>query len=154
MQARAEQLPFTRAAFDAVVLCLALEHVDPFEPALREIARVLEPDGRFLLFLTHPLLQAPGSGWVDDQIRGERYWRIGPYLRDDVAIDAVAPGVEFSFAHRPLSRYIHVMGEVGLLIDDMEEPPPPPIVVEETCGFSNGDSIPRLLLMCARRIDG
>ena len=29
----------------------------------------------------HPLLQAPGSGWIDDRILGEHYWRIGAYLR-------------------------------------------------------------------------
>jgi SAM-dependent methyltransferase len=116
---------------------MALEHVDPFEPAIAEIARVLAPGGRFLLFLVHPLLQAPGSGWVDD----------------DVAIDEVAPGVQFQFAHRPLSRYVHVMGEEGLLIDDMVEPSPPPVVLLETGGFANAATIPRLMLLSARRID-
>ena len=115
VQARAEQLPYLEAAFDAVVLCMALEHVNPFEPAIGEIARVLAPGGRFLLFLVHPLLQAPGSGWVDDERQGEQFWRIGQYLRDDVAIDDGAPGVQFQFAHRPLSRYVHAMGEEGLL---------------------------------------
>ena len=33
--------------------------------ALAEVGRVLRPGGTFLLFLNHPLLQAPGSGWVD-----------------------------------------------------------------------------------------
>ena len=43
-------------------------------------ARVLQPGGRFLCFLNHPLLQAPGSGWIDDHILEEQYWRVGPYL--------------------------------------------------------------------------
>ena len=85
MRARAEQLPCLSGGFDAVVVCLALEHADPFEPAISEIARVLAPGGRFLLFLTHPLLQTPESGWVENEGSGERYWRVGPYLRDDVA---------------------------------------------------------------------
>ncbi len=153
VRARAEQLPCARAAFDAVVLCLALEHVDPFEPALEEVARVLSPGGRFLLFLAHPLLQSPGSGWVDDEVVGEQYWRVGSYLRDDVAIDEVAPGVCLPFAHRPLSRYVHVMGEVGLLVEDMVEPSPPPDTLIETGGFLNASTIPRMMLLCARRID-
>jgi SAM-dependent methyltransferase len=153
VQARAEQLPYREAAFDSVVVCMALEHVDPFELAIGEIARVLAPGGRFLLFLVHPLLQAPGSGWVDDEGRGEQFWKIGEYLRDDVAIDEVAPGVQFQFVHRPLSRYVRAMGEVGLLIDDMVEPSPPPVVLLETGGFANAATIPRLMLVSARRID-
>ncbi|HXX89947.1 MAG TPA: methyltransferase domain-containing protein [Acidimicrobiales bacterium] len=152
VQARAEHLPLGDAVVDTVVVCLAIEHVDPFEPAIAEIARVLEPGGRLFLFLSHPLLQAPGSCWVDDQVFGEQYWRVGPYLPDDVMIDEVAPGVELPFAHRPLSRYVHTMGSLGLWIEDMVEPPPSSGVQEQEPGFEHGDTIPRLMLLCARRV--
>ena len=148
----AEQLPVRSASFDAVVMCLVLEHLDPFEPAIEEIARVLEPGGRFVLMLNHPLLQAPGSGWIDDHILGEQYWRIGPYLRDDRNLEEVAPGVELPFMHRPLSRYVQVMGEVGLLIDSMDEPPPPPGFLAAAWEYEEASTIPRLLLIRARRV--
>jgi len=151
VQARAEQLPCGDAAFDAVVVCLALEHVDPFEPAIAEVARVLALGGRFVLVLAHPLLQAPGSGWVEDAGAGEAYWKVGAYLRDDVALDQVAPGIHLPFAHRPLGRYVHVMGRHGLVVDDMVEPPPPASVVAGTGGFADADTIPRILVVCARR---
>jgi SAM-dependent methyltransferase len=151
-RARAEALPCRGGAFDAVLLCLALEHVDAFEAAAAEVARALAPGGRFLLLLCHPLLQAPGSGWVDDRVAGERYWRIGEYLRDDTVVDEVAPGVELLFVHRPLSRYVHAMGAAGLLIDDMEEPPPPPRFIAETWGYAEASTIPRVLLVRARRV--
>ena len=147
IRARAEQLPCLSGGFDAVVVCLALEHVDPFEPAVNEIARVLVPGGLFLLFLTHPLLQTPGSGWVENEGSGECYWRVGPYLPDDVAIDEVAPGVYFEFVDRPLGRYVHAMGEAGLLIEDMMEPSPPRRVLIETGVFPSAATIPRLMLI-------
>jgi SAM-dependent methyltransferase len=150
--AQAQRLPFLDASFDSVVLCMALEHIDPFEPALEEVARVLAAGGRFLLFLVHPFLQTPGSGWVDDVAQGEQFWRVGEYLRDDVALDEVAPGIQFEFAHRPLGRYIHAMGAAGLLVDDMVEPAPPARVLRETGDFPNAATIPRLLLVCARHI--
>ena len=53
--------------------------------AIGEVARVLEPGRKFLLLLNHPLLQAPGSGWIDDHILEEQYWRVGQYLNDDTA---------------------------------------------------------------------
>jgi SAM-dependent methyltransferase len=104
VRGRGERSPCRIAAFDAVVLCLALEHVDPFEPAIHETARVLEPGGRFVLFLAHPLLQAPGSGWVENDVLVEAYWRLGAYLGDDATVDEVAPGVNLVFMHRPLEQ--------------------------------------------------
>ncbi len=151
VQAPAEALPCRSSAFDAAVMCLVIEHLDPFEPAFREIARVLEPGGRLLLLLNHPLLQTPGSGWVDDHILEEQYWRVGPYLLPDSTIEEVALGVNLPFMHRPLSRYIHVMGEVGLLIEDMDEPPPPPGFLAEAWEYGDAASIPRLMLIRARR---
>jgi SAM-dependent methyltransferase len=152
MRARSEQIPCPDASFDAVVLCLAIEHVDPFEPAIDEVARVTAPGGLFLLLLVHPLLQSPGSGWVEDLNSDDRFWRIGTYLQDDVAIDEIAPGVHLQFAHRPLNRYVHAMGQAGLLIEDMVEPAPPPAILIETGNFPNASAIPRLMLLCARRI--
>jgi SAM-dependent methyltransferase len=151
-RAAADELPFRDGSFDAVVMCLVIEHLDPFEPSIAEIARVLGPGGRFLLLVNHPLLQAPGSGWVDDHILEEQYWRVGPYLRDDSTIEEVAPGVNLPFMHRPLSRYVHVMGEHGLLIDDMEEPAPPPGFLAEAWEYREAATIPRLMALSARRL--
>jgi SAM-dependent methyltransferase len=147
----AEQLPFTAASFDAAVICLTLEHLDPFEPAVHEVGRVLEPGGRFLLFLNHPLLQAPGSGWIDDHILEEQYWRVGPYLPDDVAMEEVAPGVKLPFMHRPLSRYVNEMAASGLLVEHMDEPAPPPGFLAQAPEYAEAASIPRLLLLVARK---
>ena len=125
-----------------MLVCLALEHVDAFEDAIDEVARVLEPGGRFLLLLCHPLLQAPGSAWIDDRILGEMYWRVGSYLEEERRFDEVAPGVDLLFVHRPLSRYVHAMGRAGLLIDDMVEEAPPARVIAEAVGLPRGGHHP------------
>jgi SAM-dependent methyltransferase len=152
-QATAHRLPFGAASFDAVLMCLVIEHIDDFEAAFREVARVLVPGGRFLLFLNHPLLQTPGSGWIDDHILEEQYWRVGPYLRDDLTLEEVSPGVTLPFLHRPLSRYVHALGEMGLLIEDLEEPPPPPGFLDEAWQYQEASTIPRLMMVRARRLD-
>jgi SAM-dependent methyltransferase len=144
-------LPCRSATFDAVVACLVFEHIDDYAEAIGEVARVLRPGGRFLFFLNHPLLQTPGSGWIDDHILEEQYWRIGPYLVEDNSPEEVAPGVLLPFIHRPLHRYVNAMADHGLLIERMEEPPPPEGFLERAAEYREAATIPRLLFLVARK---
>ncbi len=146
-RADATRLPLRDASFDAVIVCLVLEHVEDHVAAIAEISRVLEPGGRLLLFLNHPLLQAPGSGWIDDHILEEQYWRIGPYLVEDHSMEEVAPGVVLPFIHRPLSWYVNTLVEHGLVIERMHEPAPPPGFVARAPEYGQAATIPRLLLL-------
>ncbi len=155
-RAGASALPFGDATFDAVVACLVFEHIRDVDSAIAEVARVLRPGGRFLFFLNHPLLQTPNSGWIDDQILDppEQYWRIGPYLVEDESLQEVEKGVFIPFIHRPLSRYVNAMAVNGLVIERMEEPAPPPGFLARADEYAEAASIPRLLLLNARRTLG
>jgi len=147
----ATALPFPDGAFDAVVACLVFEHIEGYQEALAEVGRVLQPGGRFLFFLNHPLLQTPGSGWIDDHILEEQYWRIGPYLVEDTSLEEVAPGVQLPFIHRPLSCYVNALAAGGLLVERMEEPAPPPGFLERAAEYREAASIPRLLFLATRK---
>ena len=147
----AAALPFGDGAFDAVVACLVFEHIDDADAALAEVGRVLQPGGRFLFFLNHPLLQAPGSGWIDDTILEEQYWRIGPYLVEDKAMEEVEKDVFLPFVHRPLSRYVNAMADAGMYVRRMEEPAPPPGVLARAHEYRDAATIPRLLFLFAER---
>ncbi|HEX2191801.1 MAG TPA: class I SAM-dependent methyltransferase [Acidimicrobiales bacterium] len=151
-RAEAAALPFPAGAFDAVVACLVFEHIDDADQALAEVGRVLRPGGRFLFFLNHPLLQAPGSGWIDDHILDEQYWRIGPYLVEDTSVEEVEKDVFVPFVHRPLSRYVNAMAGNGLVIRRMEEPPPPPGFLARAAEYREAATIPRLLLLRAEKV--
>ena len=150
-RAEAAALPFAAGSFDAVVACLVFEHIEAPDAAIAEVARVLAPGGRFLFFLNHPLLQTPGSGWIDDHILEEQYWRIGPYLVEDSTLEEVEKGVFIPFIHRPLSRYVNAMADAGLLVARMEEPAPPPGFLDRAAEYRDAATIPRLLFMAARK---
>jgi SAM-dependent methyltransferase len=132
-----------------------LEHVDDEVSAIREAARVLRAGGRFVLFINHPLLQTPGSGWVDDHVLDppEQYWRVGPYLSEVAFSDVVSPGIEIRFVHRPLHRYVNAMADAGLLIHHMIDPAPPPGFVARAPEYGRAASIPRLLVLIAKKHD-
>ena len=136
-----------------MVCCLVFEHIDAVDEALTEVARVLRPGGRFVFLLNHPLLQTPGSGWIDDQILDppEQYWRVGPYLIEQATIEEVEKDVFIRFVHRPLSRYINAMADSGLALERMIEPAPPQGFIDRAPEYSEVTTIPRLLTLVARR---
>jgi SAM-dependent methyltransferase len=150
-RAAAASLPFPDGTFDAVVACLVFEHIEAVDDAIAEVARVLAPGGVFLFLLNHPLLQVPGSGWIDDHILEEQYWRIGPYLVESLEEEEIAPGVTLPFIHRPMSRYVNTMAAHGLLVHRMLEPAPPPGFIARAVEYAESATIPRLLVLRAQR---
>ena len=148
----AAALPFPPAMFDAVVACLVFEHIDDVDGAIAEVGRVLRPAGRFLFFLNHPLLQTPDSGWIDDRILDEQYWRIGPYLIEDRTVEEVDKGIWIPFIHRPLSRYVNAVVDAGMVITRMEEPAPPPGFLARAQEYADAATIPRLLFLRAEKL--
>ncbi len=151
LRARGGALPVASAGFDAVVACLVFEHITDMDGAIAEVARALRCGGRFIFLLNHPLLQTPGSGWIDDHILGEQYWRIGPYLVEDETLEEVEKGVLIPFVHRPLSRYVNSMVANGMVVVRMEEPPPPPGFLARAFEYGQAATIPRLLMLVAER---
>jgi SAM-dependent methyltransferase len=145
----ATALPVDDASQDAVVACLVFEHIDEVDAAIAEVARVLKPGGQFSFFLNHPLLQTPGSGWIDDHIIDppEQYWRIGPYLVEAESIEEVELGVFIRFIHRPISRYINTLLANGLILERMLEPSPPQGFLDRAPEYQLAHTVPRLLYM-------
>jgi len=145
----ATRLPVADNSQDAVVACLVFEHIDEVDAAIAEVARVLKPGGQFSFFLNHPLLQTPGSGWIDDYILDppEQYWRIGAYLVETETVEEVEKDVFIRFIHRPLSRYINALISNGLSIERMYEPAPPQGFLDRAPEYALAHTIPRLLYL-------
>ena len=153
VRAAAAALPVRSGWCDAAVACLVLEHLVDLEGALDEVARVVRPGGRFVIFVNHPLFQTPGSGWIDDRVVDppEQYWRVGPYLTEGATIEQVDTGVRLPFFHRPLSRYVNALAARGMFVTRMTEPMPPPRFLALAPQYEDAATIPRLLVLRAER---
>ena len=149
----ATDIPADDNSFDAVVACLVFEHIDQMDEAMTEVARVLKPQGQFSFFLNHPLLQTPGSGWIDDHIIDppEQYWRIGPYLVETESIEEVEKDVYIRFIHRPLSRYVNALIANGMTLERMVEPSPPAGFLARAPEYALAHTVPRLLYLRATK---
>lgn len=114
-------------SFDAVIFLLSIQDMNPLEDVVQSAVWALKPHGRAILFMTHPAFRIPRqSGWGYDEGRKLQYRRVDRYItplpvpmKSYVGQDS---GVTISF-HRPVSAYVNVLAEQGLLIDRMEEIP-------------------------------
>lgn len=101
VEAPAERLPFDDASFDTVVVTLVLCTVPDPAAALREVKRVLKPDGRFL-FLEHVRSRNPSlAKWQD---RLEKPWRFlgdGCHCNRDTVAAIGAAGFQLGEVERP-----------------------------------------------------
>ncbi len=145
----AANMPIASHSVDAVVACLVFEHIDDVDEVIADVARVLKPGGTFLFLLNHPLLQTPGSGWIDDQILDppEQYWRLGDYLDEAVTMEEVSKDVFVRFIHRPLHRYLNALADAGLTLRRMDEPAPPQGFLDMAPQYDAAASVPRLLVL-------
>jgi SAM-dependent methyltransferase len=116
----AEPLPFADGSFDVAVASLVMHYLRDWVPTLRELRRVLRPDGVFAMSTHHPAMDAELSGSGDyfaTELLCDR-WLVGGRER------------EVRFWHRPLSRMFREIADAGFRVDELSEPPPLPEVKE------------------------
>jgi len=122
--ADAAHLPLRRGVADLVVAMVSLQDIDDLEGAVTEVARILEPDGRFCFSIVHPMASAgdftsteADSPWV---ITGS-YFAVRNYT-DDVERDGLR--MTFASMHRPLEAFSIALEKAGLLVETMREVSP------------------------------
>jgi SAM-dependent methyltransferase len=123
VQADAQALPFRGASFDVAVSAFgAIPFVADSAGALREVARVLRPGGRFVFSVTHPTRWAfpddPGPAGLTVR---QSYFDRTPYVEVDEA--GLASYVEH---HRTLGDRVREIVAAGLTLVDLVEPEWPP----------------------------
>lgn len=127
--ADARELAFLPADHFAAAACvLAIQNLHPVPPVFQGVARLLRPDGRFVVVMMHPCFRGPKeTSWGWDSKTGTQYRRVDRYLLPRKTPIQTHPGSDpdvyiWSF-HRPLEAYVKALRTAGLLIDAIEEWP-------------------------------
>jgi ubiquinone/menaquinone biosynthesis C-methylase UbiE len=123
--ANAAVLPFDRASVDLAIAFMSLQDIDDMPGAIREIARVLEPKGRFCFAIVHPINSA---GHFQQRSAEAPFVIEGNYLQPCYRSDAIErDGLAMTFhsQHRPLEAYFRAIEEAGLVVEALREPAVP-----------------------------
>jgi len=103
-------------SFDLVLSSLVMHYLERWEPALRELRRVLAPRGRLVVSTVHPFADVHSLGGGDyfgTYEYGEDWEREGRIMR-------------VRFWHRPLGAMLAAFRDCGFALDDIAEPLPLP----------------------------
>lgn len=125
--------------FDLVLCPLVLHYLENWEPALRELHRVLRPDG-VLLFSTHHPFANWGSSRTDSYFvveRVEEQWDIG----------------KVQFYRRPLRAISDALATSGFVIERIVEPQPTEAFRQiDAAGYATLVNHPGFLIIRSRKV--
>jgi SAM-dependent methyltransferase len=146
-------------SFDVVVCNMALMFIKRYEETIQEVARVLKPQGLFVLSILHPCFLTPGSGWILEDSPGKgKGSRIG-WKTDNYHLRLVYHGVmavcdkkETYYFCRTLEDYFRALRKGGFVVEDLREPLPPKELMERHPNFKGEEKRSIMLMMkCKKR---
>ena len=123
--ADAASIPLDDECADLVVAFMSLQDVDAMPAAIKEVARILVPGGRFCLAIVHPI---NSSGGFEASAADARFVISGDYLRPfrySETVERDGLSMTFHSEHRPIEAYFVALEEAGLLVETLREPSVP-----------------------------
>jgi SAM-dependent methyltransferase len=116
---------FDPGSFDATVVMLAIQDMDPLEDVVGGLDWAMKVESRVVLLMTHPAFRQPRhSGWGYDEGRKLTYRRVDGYLSEmAVPMKSLGGGLPTRSFHRPISAYVNALAAAGFATDAMVEIP-------------------------------
>lgn len=155
-----------RASFDLVVSNMALMDIRSAAGTLREVARVLRTEGRFVFSLCHPCFDLDErSAWVVERVRERNghwhdlVWRKMRAYREERSVQVPwwiserETGFTTSY-HRTLTSYSRLLRDAGFAITRLEEPSPLPEAIRSSPQGPFLREVPLHLVVEARPFPG
>ncbi len=144
-----ETLVLPGAAFDLVYSSLTVHYIRDFPRFARMVADALEPGGRLVFSMEHPLYTAPSApGWVE--LGGRRIWPLDGYLAEgERRTDWLAKGVVKQ--HRDIGTVVTALLDAGLVLTHLVEWGPDAAQVAAHPEWAVERERPAFLLVAAER---
>lgn len=120
----AEKLPVADNEFDLILSCMSLIDIPDYQSAIKEMVRALKPNGSLVIAnLTAMNTAGNGLGWQFSGDGETKYYALDNYMTERSGWENWH-GIRIRNHHRPLSTYMKVLLEEGLILRHFEEPVP------------------------------
>lgn len=141
-----EQLALPPASYDLIYSSLAFHYVEGFDALLAAIRQSLQPGGKLVFSIEHPVFMAPRQpGWLTDG-QGRKRWPVDSYQQQGPRVsDWLAPGVIKQ--HRTLGTTINALLHAGFQLEHVEEWGPTDAQVAQQPALAEERERPMLLLI-------
>lgn len=141
---------FPPAAFDMATSCVALQDVPDPAAALRAVAAVLRPGGRFVASITHPCTDTPAREWARGPDGRKRMLCVDRYF-ERVALTYPWRGWAYDFAtpavHATISDWVGWALAAGFALRGLHEPRPTPEAVRARPELEDAARVPYYLVL-------
>ena len=114
--------------FDAAIMVLAIQDLDPVDTVLTGIAAQVQPGADLIIVLTHPCFRVPRhSDWFFDRKHQLQKRILDQYMSAesiDIVVGSASKQADESHSthyHRPLQFYMRALGKAGFGVVDCEE---------------------------------
>ncbi|HJQ23250.1 MAG TPA: class I SAM-dependent methyltransferase [Blastocatellia bacterium] len=158
-------LPLADAQFDLVFTATALHYVEDLQSVMREIARVLQPHGRLLASVLHPMStsrfpvrdhnDASSDEWATRARWPAHYFAAAPRCVETpwLAFGEVSDeGRRLDCFHHTVSDYFAALEAAGLQWTHLREPAPPAsFAAKNPERYEEAMSLPLYLIFAARK---
>lgn len=120
MRADMEELDLPASTFDLAYSSLALHYVLGLQGLLRQVRRSLNPGGRLIFSVEHPIFTAPRRPEWSRTASGRNTWSVDGYLEEGPRVtEWLAKAVVKQ--HRTLATYLNLLIRNGFAIVHIEE---------------------------------
>ena len=146
-----EELTFRSGQFNLVISSLAFHYIKDFDMLCRNIYNWLQPGGKFLFSIEHPVFTAQGNqDWIYNKDGDKLYWPVDNYFLIGARETTFLGNTVLKY-HRTITSYLSSILQSGFKINACVEPEPSTEMLENFPAMGDELRRPMMLIISAEK---
>lgn len=146
-----EELTFRSGQFNLVISSLAFHYIKDFDALCRNIYNWLQPGGKFVFSIEHPVFTAQGNqDWIYNKDGDKLYWPVDNYFLMGARETTFLGNTVLKY-HRTITFYLSSILQSGFKINACVEPEPSTEMLENFPAMGDELRRPMMLIISAEK---